>query len=72
MAPTTIRSPASFMETECPKKSVAASPFISAPTWVHAVPFQSKTLAWPEPLPFPSLYLAPTTILVPAPFMETA
>ena len=59
------------METAVPNRSSAASPSISAPTCVHAVPFQSKTLACPEFDPFPSFRFAPTTIRSPAPFMET-
>ena len=59
-------------ETDFPKWSLAASPSISLPSWVHVPIMFLYTLTWPDSVPLvPSLWLAPIATMVPFPDKET-
>ena len=47
VAPIATRVPSEDIDTEHPEKSPAASPSMSAPTWVHVPPLSAYTRTWP-------------------------
>ena len=48
------RVPSEDIDTDHPDLSYAASPSISAPTWVHVPLLSSYTRTWPASVPVPS------------------
>ena len=46
-APIATRVPSEDIDTEYPEWSPAASPSMSAPTWVHVPPLSAYTRTWP-------------------------
>ena len=65
-APMAMRLPSADIATELPAKSPAASPSMSVPVCVQAVPFDEYTRTWPASMPLPPLYEAPTAMRVPS------
>ena len=47
-APIATRVPSGDIDTEYPDSSPAASPSMSAPSWVHVPPLSAYTRTWPR------------------------
>ena len=70
-APIATRVPSEDIDTESPDQSAAASPSMSAPTWVHVPPLSAYTRTWPASVPVPSLRSAPIATRVPSADIDT-
>jgi surface protein len=58
--------PSEDIDTEYADESIAASPSMSAPTWVHVPPLSAYTRTWPAVVPAPSFPVAPIATRVPS------
>ena len=61
-----MRLPSADIATEKPDESSAASPSMSVPVGVHAVPFHEYMRTWPALVPLPSLKGAPMAMRLPS------
>ena len=71
LAPIATVVPSAESDTEWPLSSSAASPSMSSPSWLQAVPFQVWICVLPDRLPLLSSWRAPTASVLPSADRDT-